>query len=416
MLNITLAQLKSDIAPLMKGTSVRAISDFYGTAFSAANRMTARVDPLETTRIVTLVSPFFDNLQDYDLPDDYKRMIDIRPQANLRQNLPGNSQFGMTDTAQFSERLDANSFAIQWNNMIRTLRAQRLPMGNVITMDDFNVTVTGGIATSQNSNGAWSAEGDVSGLYSEPLNFVAGISSMGMNLSGVTGVGDIINTTAAVTDLSAFNNEDWSMFYVYIPIGYASRFTSFELRRGDNSGNYIKQIVSTAADGTAFSDGWNLLTFNWSTSTTVGAPTNTNNTYRRFAVNYSVGSAIPGVLVDAWTDSFGQLYQIEYYSEYMFRSSSGAWKSRPTDDTDLVNVGPASYEILKTEMMIDITKIIRTGNIQTSELADWRMMLNGQPASRWVKDPPYHGLYIDYESKFPSRAIVEATSYYDFDL
>lgn len=407
MLNISLADLKSDIAPMMKGTSIKQITDFYGTAFRAANRMLARIDALETTRIVTLSMPFFDNLQDYDLPDDFKRMVDIRPQANLRQNLPGNSQFSMTDTAQFSERLSSNSFSIQWNNMIRTLRAQRLPLGNVVTIDTFD-----GLTTA----GSWSTEGDAQNIGTEPLNFIQGIASLSFDLSGATGSGDIINTTGLPIDLSAFYNEDWSMVYFYIPIGYSARFTSFELRRGDNSNNYISQIASTAADGTAFSDGWNLLVFNWSTGTTVGTPTNTQNTYKRFAVTYSAGAKIPHCLIDSWTDSFGQLYEIEYYSEYMFRSSTGAWKSRPDSDSDLVNVGPASYEILKNEMMIDITKFIRTGGIQVQELADWRMMLNGQPASRWVKDPPYHGLYLDYEGKFPSRAIPEVTSTYTFDL
>jgi hypothetical protein len=417
MLNITLAQLESDIAPMMKGTSVRAIEDFYGTAAKAMARMMSRIDPVESARILTLTQPFFDNLETYSCPDDYKRMIDIRPQVNLRQDMPGLSDFSMTDTKSFSERLDANSFAIQWNNFVRTLRAQRLPAGNVNTMDDFDVTVSGGIANSNSGNGSWSGEGDLNMLYAELLNFVQGVSSLGFQLSGSTGAGDLLNTTAALTDLSAFNNEDSSMVYFWIPIGYSARFTSFTLLRGDNSSNYISQTVTKKADGTAFSDGWNLLLFNWSTGTIVGAPTNTQNTYRKFSIAYTAGTSIPGCLIDSWTDSFGQLYEIEYYSEYGFRDgSTGAWKARPTQDTDLVNVMPASYEILKTEMMVDITQIIRTGAVRAQELADWRLMLNGMPESRWVKDPTYKGLYFDYEAKFPSRAIVEQTRYYTFDV
>ena len=67
-------------------------------------------------------------------------------------------------------------------------------------------------------------------------------------------------------------------------------------------------------------------------------------------------------------------------------------------------------------MMIDITKQIRTGAVQANEVADWRIMLNGMPASRWVKDPPYHGLYADYVSQYPSSRIVTATKLYDFDV
>lgn len=416
MISITIAQLKSDITPMLKGTSLRPITDFEGIAFKAANRMLARIDPLETSRIATLSMPFFDDLQDYVLPTDMKRIVDIRPQANLRQDMPGISDFHMTSTREFSQQLASNSFSIQWNNMVRTLRAQRLPAGNVITMDDFNVTISGVTAVSQ---GTWSVGGDASGLYSEPLNYVQGQGSLGMNLSGSTGAASIVNTTGPMTDLSAFYNEDWSMFFVYIPVGYSSRFTSFTLRRGNDASNYLQQTATTKADGTAFSDGWNLLTFNWATATTTGTVSNsssTANTYRRFGINYSAGTVISGVLVDSWTDSFGQLYEMEYYSEYMFRTSAGVWISRPTDDSDLVNVGTASYEILKTEMMVDITQIIRTGNVRANELADWRRMLNGDAASRWVKDPYYKGLYADYLTKFPSNAIVQSTSTYTFDV
>jgi hypothetical protein len=416
MLSITLADLKSDIASMMKGTSVKQITDFYSTAAAAANRMLARIDPEETRRTSTLTSPFFDNVQDYVLVDDFKRMIDIRPQANLRQDMPGLSNFGQTSPKQFSQRLDSNSFSIRWNNAVRTLRAQRLPAGNVNTMDEFDVTISGSAAISE---GSWSPEADISGLYAEPLNYVQGLGSLGFNLSGATGAGDIVNTTGPATDLSAFNNEDWSMIYFYIPVGYSSRFTSFSLRRGSSASAYIEQTVTTKADGTAFSDGWNYLVFNWATGTTTGSPAQTGttaNTYRRFQVNYSAGAAISGCLIDSWTDSFGQLYEIEYYSEYMFRTAAGVWIQKPTLDTDLVNVGTASHEILKAEMMIDITNIIRTGSVKQSELTEWRLQLNGTSASRWVKDPYHKGLYADYTNKFPSSAIVEATRTYDFDV
>ncbi len=100
----------------------------------------------------------------------------------------------------------------------------------------------------------------------------------------------------------------------------------------------------------------------------------------------------------------------------MFRTAAGAWISKPTDDTDLINVDIGSYEILKTEMMVDITQIIRTGGVRQVELQDWRRMLNGDSASRWVKDPVYRGAYNDYLSKFPSEAITMVTRFYDFDL
>lgn len=419
MLQITLAQLKSDITPMLKGTSLRQVTDFYGKAAAAANRMLARIDPAETRRTVTLSTPFWDNVNDYVCPSDYKQMIDIRPTAfPNRQNMPGQSNFSETTPRQFNIRLTANSFSIRWNNMVRTLRAQQLPQGNVTTMDPFDPTISGATAVSV---GTWSPEGDASGLYNEPLNYIYQSSSLGMNLSGSTGNADIVNTTAPATDMSGLRYEDTSFVFFYIPVGFSSRFQSFNLRRGSSALNYKQSSVTTKADGTAFSDGWNFLMFSWNSASTVGTPDDTKNTYRRFGMTYDVsganaGVAINGCLIDNWTDSLGTLYEAEYYSEYMFRTAAGVWISRPTLDTDLVNVSPSSYEIFKTEMMVDITKDIRLGTIRDQELAELRLSLNGQPQSRYVKDPPYHGLYADYLSMFPSSAIPTVTSVYDFDL
>lgn len=405
MLTISLSQLKSDIAAKMKGTSIRQIGDFYATAAGAANRMLARIDPQETIRIATLAIPFVDNVNDYTLASDYKRMIDIRPQAN-RISQPGVSHYSETTPRQFLERLDPNSFSIKWNNMIRTLRSQRLPSGQVATMDTFD---------SATSNGTWTASGDISGLYTEPLNYVEGNGALGMNLSGSTGTGYIENSTAAVTDLSALRYNDASVLFFYIPVGFSSKFTSLALRRGSSSANYKEATVTTKIDGTAFSDGWNVLRFPWNTAANQGSPDDTKNTYRRFTTTTTTGTAIPGCLIDNWTDALGDLYEMEYYSEYMFRTATGVWIQIPTVDTDLVNIGTNSYEILKGEIMIDVIQEIRSGAVMSQQLAEYRLMLNGQPQTRYVKDPPYHGLYADYLKQFPSSAIVTTTRVYDFD-
>ncbi len=406
MITITLAQLKSDITPKLKGTSLRQISDIYAVVAGAANRMLARLDPEETRRTVTMSTPFFDNVNDYALVTDFKRMIDIRPQVN-RLAQPGRSHYQQTSPRQFNENLMPNSFSIRWNNMIRSLRSQRLPAGNVVQLDTFD---------SATANGSWAASGDASGLFTEILNIVEGNGALGFNISGSTGVSVLTNSTAAAADLSAYLYEDSSFLFVWIPLNTSAYFTNFKLRRGSAAGAYKEATATTKADGTAFTDGWNMIKFDWSIATTTGSPDNTKNTYRVLTVTTVSTHAITGVLVDNWTDSLGNLYEIEYYSEYMFRTAAGSWIAAPTLDTDLVNVGPASYEILKAEMMIDITQEIRTGPVRAAELADWRIMLNGQPPNRYIKDPQYRGLYADYMMKFPSSAIVTQTRHYDFDV
>lgn len=406
MLTISIAQLQADITPKLKGTSLRQVKDFYGTAAAASRRMLARIDTEETIRTATLSGPFYSSVQDYVLMTDYKKMIDIRPQAN-RTKVPGRSNFGQTTPRQFGERLDSNSFSIRWNSGVRTLRAQILAGSNCTVMDSFD---------GPTSNGLWVASADASGLYSEPLNYIEGNGSLGLNLSGVTGIGTITDTTAGAQDFSRFLNEDSSFLFVWIPTGNASRITSLQLTRGDSALAYRKVTVTTKGDGTAFSDGWNFLVFSWATGVNTGSPTNTLNTYRQLTINYSTGVAISGVLVDNWTNDLGTQYESEYYSECLFRTVAGVFINAPTQLTDLLNVGPASYEILQAEMMVDITQQIRTGPTRVAELADWRMMLNGQPPNRYIKDPQYRGLYADYAVSFPSSAITTATRTYDFDV
>ena len=413
MIQISIAQLKNDITPMLKGTSLKEVKDFNGTAGKAAARMLARISTEETRRTQTLAMPFFDNVNDYVLPSDFKQMIDIRPTAfPNRMTMPGRSDFGQTTAKQFNTSLDSNSFSIRWNNMIRTLRAQILPTGNVQQIDSFSVTMSG---LNANSNGQWSPEGDASGFYSETLNYIEGSGALGMTLSGATGLADIVNTTAVINNMSSLRYQDTSFLFVYIPTGFSSRFSSFTLRRGSSASAYKQSTVSTKADGTVFTDGWNFLLFAWNNATTVGSPDDTKNTYYRIGMNYTAGTAIAGVLVDNWTDALGTLHEAEYYSEFLFMSNTGVWKAVPTADTDIVCVSPTSYEILKTEMMVDITQVIRIGNIRTEELADWRLQLNGQPQSRYVKDPPYHGLYADYLAMYPSSAIKTITKTYVFD-
>lgn len=405
MLSVALSQLRSDIASKMKGTSTRQVTDFYGVAAAAAGRMLSRIDTEETRRTATLAVPFMDNLQDYALASDYKRMIDIRPQAN-RIDQPGLSHFDQTAARQFNERLTPDSYSIRWNNMIRTLRAQRLPAGNVATMDTFD-SITG--------NGTWAAGGEASGLEVNELNFVQGNGSLEFDLSVTGGAGYIENSTAAAVDLSDYQYQDMSIIAVYIPVGFSSRFTNFKLIRGSSASAYKEATVTTKLDGTAFTDGWNFLLFAWNTASTTGSPDDTLNTYRKFTCTYTAGTAITGVLVDNWTDSFGTLYETEYYSEYLFRTSAGVWIATPTAETDLVNVGPASYEIFKAEMMIDVTQIIRTGSVLATQLQDWRKMLNGEPATNRNVSPSA-GLYSDYVRQFPSSAITTITKTYEFDL
>jgi hypothetical protein len=95
-----------------------------------------------------------------------------------------------------------------------------------------------------------------------------------------------------------------------------------------------------------------------------------------------------------------------YYSNYLFRSSSGTWQERPTTDSDIINLGPAAYNILFYELCSLLPPEI--GGEDSSFDADYYdRKLNG--------DGNEPGLYERYGLQYPSEEIQGQSTYYKFD-
>jgi hypothetical protein len=77
----------------------------------------------------------------------------------------------------------------------------------------------------------------------------------------------------------------------------------------------------------------------------VGSPDVTKTQYNRVTITYD-GTALSDVRVNNITSQLGSIYEIEYYSKYLFRdSSTGAFKESTTADTDIINLDTTSYEV-----------------------------------------------------------------------
>jgi hypothetical protein len=58
-----------------------------------------------------------------------------------------------------------------------------------------------------------------------------------------------------------------------------------------------------------------------------------------------VSSATYGVSFCQIQNSLGFLFDIEYYSKYLFRTSTGTWKETTDSDSDIINLDTESYNI-----------------------------------------------------------------------
>jgi len=332
---VTISTLSSDVSAQFHGTQTTSIVNWYGLVNRAARQVLMDVDPQETIRITQLASPIFNNIYDYACPTDLKGtgIIDIRPQVNRQQtNIVRqvyNQQFDLTKATDL-----VNKTTVQWNTAVKTLR---------INIPGLTAPTVINACDSLTSNGTWAATSTASSLAVDTVNFVSNTAALKFNLAITGPTGYLENSTMTAVDLSAWKNQGSFFLYTYLPT--ASAFTNINLRLGSSSANYYSMDATVTQENTAFQNGWNLIEFTWTSATTTGTPDDTALDYARVTWTYS-GAAQTAVRLDQIIAALGSIYEIEYYSKYLFRTSSGTFAETVTADTDLINLDTETYNLL----------------------------------------------------------------------
>lgn len=332
-MNIT--TLKSELEGILHGTTLNKVENINGVFNRAARKFLLDIDPQETKRVVSMTNPVFDQIYDYDCPADLKgnKIIDIRPTVN-RTAMDRFAQFYSQNFDISKSYIRTPNFNVRFNTGIKTLRVNSAYTINSALAINSASIITG--------NGTWAVDGVVAtNLRQDNLNYAAYGSSLEMDMVGGT-AGYIENSTMAGADVTNYENVSSLFLYVYLPT--ASNFTSINLRWGKDSSNYWNLTVTSTQIGTAFQNGWNLLQFDWSIATKVGNPTASIN-YSRVTFNYN-GTANYGVRINNLICNLGKIYEIEYYSKYLFRdNSTGAFQETVTDDSNLINLDTETYNV-----------------------------------------------------------------------
>ena len=259
-------QLKSDMEGALHGTTLNQIANLDGLLDRAARDVLADCDPNETMRFTPPV-PLYTGVYSYSCPSDLKsnRIFDIRPQVN-RQPWQGSSQTFSKPFDMLKDRCISGSFFnVKWDKSIKSLE---------IAVNQQAVTILNS-CDAFNGNGTWVAGTNVSQIATDNLNFVQGSGSVRFDLADD---GYIENSTMSAIDMTTLNPEGKLYLWVWMPSG--AGFTSVELRWGSSASNYWSATSVLAQDGTAFQNGWNLLSFDWPTSAT-GTPNQASVTYLR---------------------------------------------------------------------------------------------------------------------------------------
>lgn len=370
-----ITRVKADLEATLHGTSVNQLTNLYGLLNRASRDVLADVDPAETKRIMPLASAIFGSVYDYQCPVDLKgdRIIDVFPVGKNRGvvqqkynqdfDLHKGGVAGGTNLSSNSILTGDGTMTVLWNTGNKFLRLS-VPSGQSQLLHDCDTI---------DQNGLWSVGGPTGFLDVDQLNKVQGAGALraevaAFNLALEDGDqfifedGSLIlletggstdayfeNSTLTTVDLTQMEDEGSIFAWVFLPA--ADSATNVSIRWGSSPDDYWQKTVTTTQEGTAFAQGWNLLRFDWRTALEVGVP-------EADAVNYLRVTVAPASLpqnpirIDAISAQLGSLYQIEYYSKYLFRDAlTGAFKETVTSDSDVINLDTDSYQLYFNRVM-----------------------------------------------------------------
>ena len=382
----TITTLLADIGSILHGTTTNKVPNIYGHINRAARAVLLDVDPKETVKIVELAQVFNDTY-DYALPVDVKgdRVIDIRPQAGRNPSDLFTQSYAQTFDA--NKLLNgSNTINVQWNTGVKTLRVEAPTLTAPTTISD-----TGSLTN-------WAATSGAATLTLDTTNNVAGAGALVFNLTAGPTSGYIENSTLTAIDFTTHQNISTLFTWVYLPTG--ASITSIDLRWGSSSANYYNYTATTTQQGTAFQNGWNLIAFPWVSATMTGTPIITAMNYARVTFAYN-GALQTGVKVDNITSTLGYIFEIMYYSKYLFRNvSTNAFQETITDATEntrIINLDTDSYNLLFNKTAFYIAQALQGAD-------------SGYDAKFWESE--YTEALKRYRALNPSEAIKKTETYY----
>lgn len=377
------ADFKNNLTGLLHSGTLNKVRNFEDAIQRAANTMLSKIDPIDTMRTISLSQTIHDDVYNYSLPSDFKKIIDLYPQ-NRRNQLDSTNR-NYVERFDLRKKLTDKTISIEGSEGSKVIRINwrsRRPK----TLNELN-TLT--------ANGTWSVVAAASNLVKDDIDYVSGSGSLRVDLSA-TGDG-IQNTTMTAIDLT--DEDEQGDFWVRFKIKNSAdlaKFTNLILIWGnDLTTNYWTGVAQTAqADGTAFKVGWNEVKIPWSTATETGtvAPA----TIDSLKVTCAITAAITQVKFDNITCSLGRNFDIKYYSKFLLKNSAGTWLTKTTDITDEIVLDSDAIQIYLLEAFIACAHQIE-GSDSVNDINFAKMELEA--------------LYERYKISYPSQS-KQAINYY----
>lgn len=331
-MSYTVAKLKGDLERKLHGTTLNVLADPDALIYEAGRNLLAQIDPPTTMRISSTEQAIYDDVFRYSVPSDLKgeKIARIRPQAGQEAAV----KFRNVYNSDFDKYHGSFTYTIERDTNIKYLRLSR-SLPESLLYDTVSDSST------------WTLAGDGSNIATDTFYYISHAASVRFDLDASGSAATLTKTLSTPVDLTNYKDVGDAFGWFYTP--NADGITGIALKWGSDSSNYYSSQVTTQHDGNALVDGWNLLRFAWSGASTTGSPTVTAVDYTQLSVSYD-GTAQTSCRFNSLHFRIGKLYEIIYYSEYLFRdATTGAWQLEIADDTDLINLEHESYNLLLYE-------------------------------------------------------------------
>jgi hypothetical protein len=383
----TVNNLITDIATVTHGTKTNKIPNLYGIISRAARAVLLDINPKETQKIVQ-VPQVFNDVFDYPCPTDLKsdKIIDLRLQAGRQPSDVFTQTYAMTFDSEKLRGVNQR-FYTQWNTGVKTLRIEAPTLTAPLVITDTS-SLTG-----------WSVTAGAQNISLDVNNNVAGGGAIQFDLAAGSATGSIQISTLNPIDMTNHVNVDSEFYWAYLPTG--ASITNLNLKWGsDYTANYYTYTVTTTQQGTTFQDGWNLISIPWNLATKVGSPVVTAYDSVQLTITYN-STLQTGVKFCNLTSNLGTIFELQYYSKYLFRDpSTNAFQEAVIDTLDngkIINLDTDSYNLLFNKTAFFVSQALQGAD-------------NSYDADYWQTE--YKDALALYKAQNPSEQIKKTEVYY----
>lgn len=386
------AQLKDRISGLLTGVDITKVPDIDGAIERAARVMAQKISIPEATNreVITL----YDQVFDYAAPATIfgGSVVDIRPQGISRTPL----DYVYRQPIALFDRTKCylpNGVAItfEYDNGVPRMRVVSVRTTPSIVLDP--MTATSG----------WTAGGSASGLALDQTVYYQSPGSLRFNLAGASS-GYIEKTLTSPINMSAYQGV--GMVFLAIDTQDIVDLTSFSVRIGSSSANYVTMSATAGFIGAFQVNDWTLVAFDLSSVATTGSPNFAAIQYVRAIATTT--ASIANMRFGSLFTALPSPYEILYKSAAVF-SANGVPSSQITTDNDSIILNDQGFTILEHEGAI-AAYMNGGGSASSNQVATLAGALNGARARNGAV--LNLGLYDLYRADNPSEVIETTGNWY----